>query len=81
MTSGNRKTISSVRGTTRYGVKLCQRLDKVDKLKDQGYMDFGILRVRERCHNEKRRVYAPTKGDMGCVAEKKRRSSGVMKKS
>jgi hypothetical protein len=25
---------------TRYGVKLCQRLDKVEKLRDQRYMNF-----------------------------------------
>jgi hypothetical protein len=71
MIGNNRKTVSSVRGMTRYGVKLCQRLDKVDKLRDQGYMDFGILGVYERCQNEKRRVDAPTKGDMGCLREKK----------
>jgi hypothetical protein len=28
MTGSNRKTGSSVRGTTRYGVKLCHRLTK-----------------------------------------------------
>jgi hypothetical protein len=41
MSGNNRKTVSSVRGTTRYGVKLCQRLNKVDKLRDHGYMDLG----------------------------------------
>jgi hypothetical protein len=56
---------------TRCGVKLCHRLDKVDKLKDREYMDFGILRVHERCWNEKGRVDAPTKGDMGYVVGKK----------
>jgi hypothetical protein len=47
MIGKNNKIVSSVRGTTRYGVKLCQRLEKVDKLRDNGYMDFGILGVRE----------------------------------
>jgi hypothetical protein len=69
MISNNHKTLSSVKRTTRYGVKFCQNLDKVEKLRDQGYMDFGILKVRERCQNEKKRVHAPTKGDMGFVLE------------
>jgi hypothetical protein len=43
MTDSNRKTGSSVKGTTKYGVKLCQRLTKVGKLKDRGYMDLGYL--------------------------------------
>jgi hypothetical protein len=80
MIGSNRKIVSSVRGTTRYGVKLFQRRDKVDKLRDHGCMDFGILGVYERCHNEKRRDDAPTKGNMGCVS-RKRRSSRVKTKS
>jgi hypothetical protein len=44
----------------------------VDKLKDQGYMDFGILGVHERCRNEKVRVDSPTKGYMGWVFGKKK---------
>jgi hypothetical protein len=80
MIGNNRKIVSSVRGTNRYGGKLCQRLEKVDKLRDQGYMDFGIFVVYERCQNQKRRVDVPTKGDMGCVAGKIR-SSRVTTKS
>ena len=79
MIGNNHKIVSSVRGMTRHGVKLWQRHDKVEKLRDKGYMDFGILGVYERCHNEKRRVDAPTKGDMGCVS-RKRRSSRVTTK-
>jgi hypothetical protein len=74
MIGNNYKIVSSVKGMTRYGVKLCQRLDKVDKLRDHGYMDCGILGVYERCQNEKRRVDSPTKGYMGCVASKIRSS-------
>jgi hypothetical protein len=70
MIGKNHKNVSSVRGTTRYGVKLCQRLDKVEKLSYKGYMDFGILGVYERYENEKRRLDAPTKGGMGCVVGK-----------
>jgi len=47
MLGNNHKIVSSVRGMTRYWVKLCQRLEKVDKLRDKGYMDFGILGVHE----------------------------------
>jgi hypothetical protein len=79
MIDDNRKTVSSVRGTTIYGVKLCKRLNKVDKLKDHGYINFGILGVCEQCHNEKKRVDAPTKDNMGGFA-RKRRSSRVMTK-
>jgi hypothetical protein len=52
----------------------------VDKLRDQGYMDFGILGVCERCRNEKMRVNAPTKGDMGFVVGKKKVIRGDDKK-
>jgi hypothetical protein len=51
-------------------VKLCQRHDKVDKHKDRGYMDCGIIRVYGQCEYEEKRVNAPTKDDMGCFPEK-----------
>jgi hypothetical protein len=35
-------------------------------------MDFWILVVHEQCQNEKRRVDAPTKGDMGYIVGKKK---------
>jgi hypothetical protein len=40
MIGSNRKTRSSIRGTTRHGVTLCWRLEKVGKIKDRGYMDL-----------------------------------------
>jgi hypothetical protein len=36
MIGSNRKTVSSVKGTTRYGVKLCQRLTKWKNLEIMG---------------------------------------------
>jgi len=36
MTESNHKTGSSARGTTRYGVKLCQRLTKLENSKIVG---------------------------------------------
>jgi hypothetical protein len=79
MIRSNHKTVSSVSGMTIHGVKLCQTREKVEKLRDQGYMDFGILGVYERYQNEKRRLDAPTKGDMGCVS-RRISSSRVMRK-
>jgi hypothetical protein len=43
MSGSNHETGPSVRGTNRRGVKLCQRCDKVEKLRDQWYLDYGIL--------------------------------------
>jgi hypothetical protein len=75
MIGNNHKTVSRVRGMTRYGVKLCQRHEKVKKIRDWGHMDCRILVVYGQCQI----VDAPTKGNMGCIAEKIR-SSRVTKK-
>jgi hypothetical protein len=80
MIGSNRKTVSSVRGMTRYGVKLCQRLDKVDKLRDQGYMDFGILGVVNDVRMKKGE-WMPQPRVTWVVLLGKRRSSRVMTKS
>ena len=80
MIGSNCKTISSVKGMTRYGIKLCQRLDKVDKLIDQGYMDFGILEVREQFQNEKRE-WIPQPRAVGVTLPGKRKSLRVTTKS
>jgi hypothetical protein len=58
------------------GFKLCQRLDKVDKLRDRGYRDCGILRVYGQCQHEKKMVNSPTKGDMGFFSKKRRSPRG-----
>jgi hypothetical protein len=72
MIGSNCEIVSSVRGTTRHGIKLCQRCDKLEKLKDEGYMDCGILGVYGRCQHDLTIVNSPTKGNMGYFAKKRR---------
>jgi hypothetical protein len=48
----------------------------VDKLIDQGYMDFGILRVLKRCRNQGEWIPQPRATWVALPG--KRRSSGVM---
>jgi hypothetical protein len=52
MIGSNRETVSSVRGMTRHGVKLCWKHEKVNKIIDHGYMDCGKLFVYGKCQYE-----------------------------
>jgi hypothetical protein len=52
-----------------------EEANKVDKIKDHGYMDLGYLGFMNDVSVNKR-VDAPTKADMGCVAREKEGHQG-----
>jgi hypothetical protein len=52
--------------------------NKVSKLRDHGYMDLGYSGFVNNV-GKKKRVDAPTKGDMGCFARKIRPSRMMTK--
>jgi hypothetical protein len=52
----------------------------VEKIRDQGYMNYAILEVYAKCQHEERIVNAPTKGDMDLFSRKIRSPRGDNKR-